>query len=70
MILNAEPGWRWPWAARLNFDLRVVLTSDAIARMSPFLGSIVTIADDGPTPARLSAIASRAHRWYLRLIVV
>ena len=18
IVLNAEPGWRWPWAARLN----------------------------------------------------
>ena len=69
MILNAEPGCRWPWAARLNFDF-AYSDEDAIARMSPFLGSIVTIADDGPMPARLSAIALRAHFWYLRLIVV
>jgi hypothetical protein len=38
--------------------------------MSPFFGSIVTIADDGPIPARLSRIASRAQRWNFRLIVV
>ena len=42
---------------------------EAIVRMSPFLGSIVTIAEDGPTPASW-LIAARAYCWYLRLIVV
>jgi hypothetical protein len=38
--------------------------------MSPFLGSIVTIADDGPTLPSFSAIAARASTCFLRSIVV
>ena len=26
--LNAEPGWRWPWVARLNGDVVVVAPAD------------------------------------------
>jgi hypothetical protein len=31
-VLNAEPGWRWPWAARLNC-LPLYVELDAIALM-------------------------------------
>ena len=32
MTLNVEPGWRWPWAARLNCE-SPYLADEAIARM-------------------------------------
>ena len=69
MILNEEPGWRWPWAARLNFDLPYSC-EEAIATMSPLRGLIETIADDGPTLPMRSAIAARASCCFLRSIVV
>src|SRR3954468_15629724 len=59
MTLKEEPGWRWPWAARLNFDLPYSC-EDAIATMSPLRGSMETIAEDGPTLPMVLAIAARA----------
>jgi hypothetical protein len=38
--------------------------------MWPFLGSIVTMAEDGPTPASRPLIASRASCCFFRSIVV
>ena len=38
--------------------------------MLPVAGSIETIAEDGPMPASLSAIAARASFCFLRSIVV
>ena len=71
MILNEEPGWRWPWAARLNVDLPFsAVAEEAIATMSPLRGSIETIAEDGPMPPSLFAIAARASCCFLRSIVV
>jgi hypothetical protein len=32
MTLNVDPGWRWPWAARLNFEFSYC-DDDAIALM-------------------------------------
>src|SRR3954468_20956032 len=69
ITLNEEPGWRWPWAARLNFDLPYA-TEEAMATMSPLRGSIVTIAGDGPMSPILSLIAWRASCCFFRSIVV
>src|SRR5918998_3458081 len=49
MILKVEPGWRLPCAARLNF-VSAYFADDAIARMWPLRGSIVTIAALGAFP--------------------
>jgi hypothetical protein len=38
--------------------------------MSPFFGSIETIAEDGPTLPSFSAIAARASTCFFRSIVV
>ena len=70
MTLNVEPGWRLPWAARLNFDV-AYFCEDAMARMCPLFGSMLTSAADGsPGLARRLAIAVRASRCSLRSIVV
>ena len=47
IVLNAEPGWRWPWAARLK-RRSLYVPLDAIALISPLWGSIEAIADAGP----------------------
>ena len=47
IVLKAEPGWRWPWAARLKRRSPYV-PLDAIARIFPLFGSIATIAEAGP----------------------
>src|SRR5690349_1291196 len=69
ITLNEDPGWRWPCAARLNCDL-LYWPEEAIARMCPLAGSIVTIADDGPMSPIVFAIEVRASACFLRSIVV
>jgi hypothetical protein len=45
-VLNADPGWRCPWAARLNCASSYT-PLEAIARTNPVFGSIETTAADG-----------------------
>ena len=45
--LNADPGWRSPWAARLNW-LSSYVSDEAIARISPVSASVETRAAAAP----------------------
>ena len=36
--LNAEPGWRWPWVARLNGVVGVVVAADHRADHAVLVG--------------------------------
>ena len=67
--LKADPGWRWPFVARLNGR---ALKSDppTIARTSPVLFLIATSAASGPTPARRPTMALSAACWSSGSIVV
>ena len=46
-VLNEEPAWRRPWAARLNWMFFLPGTTAVIARMAPFVGLMETSADAG-----------------------
>jgi hypothetical protein len=57
--LIAEPGWRWPFVARLNGRLSK-LSPPTSARTPPVLLSITTIDAAGPIPPSRPTIACSA----------
>ena len=70
--LNAEPGWRWPWVARLNgWDAYRLSSPPTMARTMPSLLEIATREACGPVSfGSQSLIAFCAAVWSLESIVV
>jgi hypothetical protein len=48
--LNDEPGWRWAWAAKLNWLSSEYRWVEASATILPFEGLTEASADAGPPP--------------------
>ena len=70
-VLNDEPAWRVPCAARLNWTPRRPGMTAVIALMAPFLGLIETTAEAGSVRSvRFSLTARRAATWKRGSIVV
>ena len=63
-VLNAEPAWRRPWAARLNWRFLRSCATAVIDRMAPFAGLIETSAEAGSVGSlSVSFIARMAAAW-------
>jgi hypothetical protein len=63
-VLKADPAWRRPWAARLNWMFRRCGATAVIARIAPFAGLMETIAAAGSSEyGSVSWIAAIAWRW-------
>ena len=60
--LKAEPGWRWPFVARLN-GRSSKSEPPTIAFTSPVLFSMATSEALGPMPVRFCEIAASAAAW-------
>ena len=67
--LKAEPGWRWPFVARLN-GRALKSEPPTMARTSPVLFLIATRAASGPIPASRPTIALSAACWSSGSMVV